>query len=189
MVRIVSLHSNSVRYGCGWVLVAAALIAASGAALAEPAAVLRHGGFQVSVRTLAYDQAASFYLARGLPPALAERYARACVVVVALQSGSAGATISTRLGDWRVRHAGGAGQKVRGRSDWLAELDRANVTPVARMAFEWAQFPEDAELNTGDSIQGMLSMPVSRGRAFSLRVLWRSGGKMHEGSVDTIRCD
>ena len=151
--------------------------------------MFQRNGLQASLRTLGFEQAASFYLARGLPNALAERYARACVILVVMRSSRSDGTISTRLGDWRVRPADGAALRIRGRGDWLAELDRAKVTPEARMAFEWVQFPEDADLHAGDSIQGMLSVPVSRGSVFSLIVRWQSGDDRHEASIDTIRCD
>ncbi len=167
----------------------AALIAAPLAALAQPSMNLRSNGLQLSVRTLGYEQAASFYLARGVPAALVERYARSCVVNVALHSDSSAKTIATRLEDWRVEPEHGTAQKIRGRSDWLRELDQAATGTAARMAFEWAQLPETAELHPGDSIQGMLSVPINRNSAFTLYVRWDSGEKGNEARIQKIRCD
>ncbi len=146
-------------------------------------------GFQASARPLGHDQAASFYLARGVPPHLTERYAGNCVVVVVLHSQLAPANISLRLDDWRVRLADGATQKIRGRKDWLTELDREKVALPARMAFEWAQLPEEAEMNAGDSIQGMLSLPAKRGSVLDLMIRWKSGDDENETTIERIHCD
>lgn len=170
-------------------MAAAVLIAAPASLCAQPVAGISRDGFHVSARTLGYDQAASFYLGRGLPRTLVDRYARECVALVSLNSQVAKASVSVRLGDWRVRPAGGAAQRIRGRSDWLAEFDREGIAPAARMGFEWAQLPEDIDMNAGDSIQGMLSVPISRSSAFDLIVRWQVGEDRHEASIDGIRCN
>jgi hypothetical protein len=173
----------------GFLVAGAVLIATPGALCAQPVATIQRDGFQASVRTLGYDQAASFYLARGLPLPLVERYVRECVVLVAMHSQISAAKVSMRLGDWRVRLADGAAQQIRGRADWLAELDEQGIARSARVAFEWAQLPEDAEFNAGDSIQGMLSVPVARGSAFDLIMRWQVGEDRHEASIEQIRCN
>lgn len=167
----------------------AVAIVIPGTLCAQPAATMQRDGFEASVRTLGYDQAASFYLARGLPLPLVERYARECVVLVSLHSLATAAQISMRLGDWRVRPVGGVAQQIRGRSDWLAEFDEKGISPPARMAFEWAQVPEDADMNAGDSIQGMLSVPISRGSAFDLIVRWQVGKDRREATLERIHCN
>jgi hypothetical protein len=159
------------------------------AARALPATTIWGDGFRASVTTLSYDQAASFYIARGLPLSLIERYVRKCVILVILQNQLSGATIMTKLGNWRVRSAGGIAQQIRGRSNWLAELDEEGIAPAARVAFEWAQLPEEADLYAGDSVQGMLSVPISRGNTFDLIIRWQLGKDRHAVSIKQIRCD
>lgn len=159
------------------------------AARALPATTFRDKGLHVSVRTLNYDQAASFYIARGLPLSLIESYVRKCVILVILQNQHSGATIMTQLSNWRVRSAGGITQQIRSRSNWLAELDGGGIAPAARVAFEWAQLPEDADLYAGDSIQGLLSVPINRGSPFDLIIHWQLGKDRHEVSIRQIRCD
>ncbi len=146
-------------------------------------------GFHVTARTLGYDRAASFYIARGLPLREIEDYVRKCVILVSLQNRHSGAAIMTKLGDWRVRPVGGVAQAIRGRRDWLAELDKKGIASAARIAFEWAQLPDDFNLHPGDSVQGMLSVPVDRGRTFDLIIRWQSGTDRHEASIKQIRCD
>ncbi len=166
-----------------------AMLVAPRNASAQAAEVVGKDGLQASARPLGHDQAASFYLARGMPLQMVERYARNCVVVVVLRSPDVAPKISFRLSDWSVRPAGGTAQKIRGRKDWLAELDNEGITLPARMAFEWAQLPEEADMNPGDSIQGMLSIPVKRGSVFDLVVRWQSGSDEHEAAIERIRCD
>jgi hypothetical protein len=173
----------------GFLMAVAMLIAAPGTVCAQTVFTVERDGFQASVRTLGYDQTASFFLGRGLPPPLADRYARDCVLLVVLHSEVAKASVTVRLGDWRVRAADGAEKRIRGRGDWLAELDREGISRAARIGFEMVQLPEEIDMNAGDSIQGMLSIPVSRGKSFYLIVRWKVGEDAHEASIEGIRCD
>jgi hypothetical protein len=170
-------------------LATALLIAAPASVCAQPVDSIERDGFHASARTLGYEQAASFFLGRGLPQHLTERYARDCVVLVVLNNQVAKTIVSMRLGDWRVRAEGAAERRIRGRSDWLAELDREGITRTARIGFEMVQLPEEIEMNAGDSIQGMLSVPVGRGKAFDLVVRWHIGKDVHEASIERLRCD
>lgn len=165
------------------------LIAATGIACAQPTGALRSGGVDVRVKLLGYDEAASFYIARGLPRPLVERYTRPCVIVVVIRVRDAAPEISVSLGQWRVKAEQAAVQGIRGRSAWLAEFDREGIQWPARMAFEWAQLPEQASLNAGDSVQGMLSLPIARGSPFDLIVRWRASGVESEDSIEKLRCD
>jgi hypothetical protein len=173
----------------GLLMAAAMLVAAPHTVYAQPVDSMQRDGFHASATTLGYDQAASFFLGRGLPPPLADRYARDCVLLVVMHSEVAARSITVRLGDWRVRAADGAEQRIRGRGDWLAELDREGISRAARIGFEMVQLPEEIDMNAGDSIQGMLSVPVSRGKSFDLIVRWKVGEDAHEASIEGIRCD
>ena len=165
------------------------LIATAGIALAQPNGSLRGGSVEVGVKPLGYEEAASFYIARGLPRPLVDRYARPCVVVVVVRAEGSAPEIFFSLGQWRVRAGQAGALAIRGRGEWLAELDREGIPWSPRMAFEWAQLPEQASLIAGDSVQGMLSLPVARGAPFDLVVRWRAAGAAREGSIDQLRCD
>jgi hypothetical protein len=177
----------------GLLIAAAMLIAAPATLCAQSAATVERDGVHATVRTLGYEQAASFFIGRGMAAAQVERYARPCVVLVILHNQAAKAGVSMHLRDWRVRPAGGEtggkAQPIRGRGDWLAELDREGIAPAARIGFEMVQLPEEIDMNAGDSIQGMLSVPAGRGSAFDLVVRWKTGEEGHEVSFDAIRCD
>ncbi|HYL89895.1 MAG TPA: hypothetical protein VEU32_14155 [Burkholderiales bacterium] len=156
---------------------------------AQPPGIAKRDGFRATVKALGHDQAASFYAARQLPIPFVEQYAGACVILVAMQNELADAMTLVRLADWRVRTTTGDVQQIRGRGSWLAELDRQGVSVAARIAFEWAQVPEEVDLGAGDSVQGMLSVPVRRRMPFDLILRWQSGINRHEATIEAIRCD
>jgi hypothetical protein len=166
----------------------AAWSASPGASFAQVPGVISNQALQVSVSSLAYDPAVAFFLGRGLPALLVERYATVCVVSISLRNQATDANLSIRLSDWRVRQAGGVLHPIRGRAAWLAEFDAQGISPPARMAFEWSQLPEVADMSAGDSIQGMLSVPIDRGSTFDLIVRWHSGQDEHQISLEQIRC-
>lgn len=167
----------------------AAAAAIAGASFAQGPVTQRGNGLQASVSALGYEQALSFFVGRGLPTSLMETYARQCVLSVALHNQASDGTVSLRLSDWRVRQAAGVSKVIRGRAGWLATFDGHGLSVPARMAFEWSQLPEEAQMSAGDSIQGMLSVPIARdGSAFDLIVRWRSGKVEHELSIEQIRC-
>jgi len=172
-----------------FLVAAAASLVLPRAMHAQPSHVVQRDGFRATVRTLGYNQAASFYVARRLPNQVVKQYAGACVILVSAQNALADTTISLRLADWRVRTEGGGLQRIRGRSSWLAELDRQGASTASRMAFEWAQMPEEVDLGGGDSVQGMLSVPVARESPFELILHWQSGLNRNEATIRGVRCD
>jgi len=173
----------------GFLLAAVALLVFSRAMQAQPSAIVQRDGFRAVVETMGHDQAASLYAARQLPVPFVEQYVGTCVLLVAMENELADVTTSLRLADWRVRTAGGGVQQIRGRRSWLAELGRQGASVAGRIAFEWAQVPEEVDLGAGDSVQGMLSVPVGRGAPFDLILRWQSGISGHEATINAIRCD
>lgn len=174
---------------------AAALIFAGGTlaltlALAQDARTwsFSHDGFSVTLTPLTYDQAASFFLARGLPQSETERYARRCVLATTLRNERGAGAIGFRSGEWIAGTAGASMQPVRTRVQWLEEFARAAVPEAARIAFEWAQVPDQHEFEPGDWIQGMLAVPVGRGAIFDLKLRWTAGGEEYERWITEMRC-
>jgi len=145
-------------------------------------------GFSVSLTPLSRDQAASFYLARGLPASETERYSRRCVLAATLRNERRSGAIGFRTGEWEAKTAEAPARPVRTRAQWLEEFEAAGVPEAARIAFEWAQVPDQHEFQPGDWIQGMLAVPVDREAIFDLRLRWRAGGKDHEHWLTGLRC-
>lgn len=150
---------------------------------------IRRGGLHLKLETLGYDKVVSFYLGRGLPASSIERYAENCVLLAVLRNARASGKVSSDLRDWSLLVPGESPRHIEGRSGWLAEIDRTQPSQEARMAFEWSQLPEVVNLDPGDSVQGMVSLPVKRGAAFDLVIHWRSGEHNHEERIRRIGCN
>jgi hypothetical protein len=161
------------------------LVTASAASISE----IRRDGLHLKLQSLGYDKVVSFYLGRGLPASSIERYAKNCVLLAALRNDRARGAVSSNLRDWLVLVPGQPPRHVEGRSSWVAELERARPSEEARMAFEWSQLPEVVNLDPGDSVQGMVSLPVKRGVDFELVIHWKSGDRIHEERIRRIGCN
>ncbi len=166
-----------------------------GATLGAPAVAQDAGkwsftrdGFSVTLTPLTHDQAASFYLARGLPASETERYSRRCVLAATLRNERPAGTIGFRSGEWEAKTEDAPARPVRTRAQWLEELEAAGVPQAARIAFEWAQVPDQHEFQPGDWIQGMLAVPVDREAIFDLKLRWRAEGTDHEHWLTGLRC-
>jgi len=164
------------------------MLAAPALAQETDAHEFNRDGFSVSLTPLSHDQAASFYIARGLPRPETERYSRRCVLAATLRNQRPSGAISFRSGEWEARTRGTPARPVRTRAQWLEELEAAGVPEAARIAFEWAQVPDQHEFQPGDWIQGMLSVPVDRETAFDLKLRWRAEGRDHVHWLTGLRC-
>ena len=150
---------------------------------------VRRDGLHLKLQTLGYDKVVSFYLGRGLPASSIERYAKNCVLLAVLRNFRASGNVSSDLGDWLALVPGRPPRQIEGRSYWVAEVERARPSQEARMAFEWSQLPKVINLGAGDSVQGMVSLPVKRGAEFELVIHWKSGDRIHEEHIRRIGCD
>ena len=144
-------------------------------------------GIQVRLTQISPDQARAFYQARGFSAADAERYARECVFMTVVRN-IGDAPIRHRLADWRYVAAGQPPRAIRSKADWERLWKRQGVAESARIAFAWAQFPATQTFAPGDWNQGMTAYSVPRGEAFDLRFVWRSGGTVHTGKLEQVRC-
>ena len=147
----------------------------------------RHG-LHIQVKPLGYNEVVSLYLGRGLEGPVVERFARRCVLRVLLRNADSKLRITTSLNEWFVRASGQSLRRIEGRSHWIAEIERSQPCQEARMVFEWSQLPEVIGLDAGDSVQGLVSVPLQRGIEFDLVVRWRSGGRNYEKSIRRIGC-
>ena len=144
---------------------------------------------QIQVKPLGYDEVVSFYLGRGLEAASVEPYARRCVLRALLRNLGATAKISTKLNEWVLLASGQPPRRIEGRSPWVAAIKNTQPSHEARMAFEWSQLPDVINLDAGDSVQGMVSLPLQRGIEFELVIHWRSGGRTYEQRIRSRGCN
>lgn len=145
-------------------------------------------GLQIQVKPLGYDEVVSFYLGRGLAGTVVERYARRCVLRARLRNVGPTAKISTKLNEWILLASGQPPRPIEGRSHWVAEIEHSHPSQEARMAFEWSQLADAINLDAGDSVQGMIFLPLQRGIEFDLIIHWRSGGRRYEQTIRRIGC-
>jgi hypothetical protein len=144
-------------------------------------------GIQVRLTQISPDQARGFYQARGFSPEAAERYAAECVFMTVVRN-IGGTPIQHRLADWRYEPAGQPPRAIRSKGQWARLWKQQRVPEPARIAFTWAQFPTTQTFAPGDWNQGMTSYSVPRGGTFTLRFVWRTGGKRHSGILEQVRC-
>jgi hypothetical protein len=144
-------------------------------------------GIQVRLTQISPDQARAFYQARGFSTEAAEHYARRCVFMTVVRN-VGDTAIEHRLADWRYRAGGGTAQAIRSKAEWDELWQRLGVDDMARLAFNWAQFPTEQSFAPGDWNQGMTTYDVPRGGAFDLEFAWRTGGETLHGKLEGARC-
>lgn len=133
------------------------------------------------------DQTRSFYIARGFPKAAADRYAEACVFQTILHNNTKDALVRIDLSDWRVLGNSGA-RALRLETEWQTQWEELGVSPSARVAFKWSQFPEKQKHRPGDWFQGMIAAQQSPGAEFDLKVRWYENEDMREAVVRGLKC-
>ena len=146
-------------------------------------------GLRLEAKPLRRAEVVSFYLGRGLTAAAVEPYARNCVVRLVLKNSGTAAGISTTINEWNLLASGRPPRRIEGRSHWVARIDQLRPSLQARMAFEWSQLPDVVQLGAGDSVQGMVSLPLRRGVPFEIVVPWKADGRTFKQSTGRLRCD
>lgn len=144
-------------------------------------------GIQVRLTQISPDQARAFYQARGFSPDATEHYAGECVFMTVVRN-IGDAPIQHRLADWRYESARQPPRPIRSKTEWERIWKQLGASESARIAFTWAQFPSTQTFAPGDWNQGMTSYSVPRGGTFTLRFVWRAGGKTHTGKLEQVRC-
>lgn len=144
-------------------------------------------GATLSLTQILPDQARAFYLNRGFSAEAAEAYAQSCVYMTVLRNDAAPGELDFRLADWHVRHAGQM-RAPKPVDAWMAQWQTLGLSPAARIAFRWAQFPPEQTYAVGEWNQGMLSMMLPPGSRFDLIARWMVAGKSHEGILENVVC-
>lgn len=154
--------------------VGAALVFGAAADAAAPA---------LAVSPLGRDQVVAFYAARGFDAKTLAAYTDACVLSFTLRNES-GQTLRHRLADWTA----GNGVRFHPLADWDAEWERRGAPQSARIAFRWAQFPEDQEFAPGDWIMGMAALERRIAGPFRVVARYADEKGEHEIVTDAVAC-
>lgn len=138
---------------------------------------------ELAVQPLARDQVLAFYGARGFDASALAAYADACVLSFTLRNAGR-QTLRHRLADWTA----GDGVRFRPLAAWDAEWEKRGVPPPARIAFRWAQFPEEQEFAPGDWIMGMAALERRIVGPFRVVARYADEKGEHEIATAAVAC-
>jgi hypothetical protein len=133
------------------------------------------------------DQTRGFFQGRGFPAEAANRLATACVLQTILRN-EGGAPIEVDLADWRISVGDAAPQPLKLTADWQAEWEGMGVAKPARIAFQWAMFPNRQTFQPKDWNMGMIGYPLRPGDRFDLHAQWRQGGEVRTATLPGLEC-
>lgn len=144
-------------------------------------------GVRLVLEPLAPEAVAAFYAARGFPEGVAGRIAGACVLQTRLVNGSS-TPVVVDLGRWRIHPESGGERPLPDRRAWISGFEREGVSPRARIAFEWSQFPWRVELQPGEELRGMIVYGLQPGTVFDVSAPVQAGGRWREARFERVQC-
>jgi hypothetical protein len=132
------------------------------------------------------DQTRAFFLGRGFARAEAEHIASACVFqTVFYNLGEQAVTLD--LAEWQIRTDGQI-KPLKLTADWQRDWEARASPDSARIAFQWALFPNVQEFEPGDWNMGMVTYPVAHGERLDLHLVWHSDETRHAVWLPDLRC-
>ncbi len=132
------------------------------------------------------DQTRAFFLGRGFDSADSDRIAAQCVFQTVFRN-QGDQAVDVDLANWRVRTRGET-RPFRTRAAWQASWEARASPQGARIAFEWALFPETQTFAPGDWNMGMLLYPAAPGDRADLHFTWQAGAERQEGVIEGLIC-
>lgn len=145
-------------------------------------------GVTVSLTQILPDQARAFYVNRGFPLEVTERYATSCVFMTVLRNDTAPGVVHFKQENWLVV-TGSQSQPPLSLDSWMKIWQEYDLEKPALLAFRWAQFPAEHWYEpTGDWNQGMLTTGLPAGSKFKLIAHWDVDHKEYEGVLTDVQC-
>ena len=145
-------------------------------------------GVTVSLTQILPDQVRAFYVNRGFPLEVTERYATSCVFMTVLRNDSAPGVVHFKQENWRVVSADHKQPPI-SLDSWMKIWEAYDLDKPALLAFRWAQFPQEHWYEpVGDWNQGMLTTGLPAGAKFKLMVRWEVAGKEYEEVINDVEC-
>lgn len=138
-------------------------------------------GFSLELIQLPPDFIRAVYAARDLPPAMIEGVARYCTFGTVVRN-ETDLPMSYRVAQWRAVRDDGGRQRLRTKSQWLAEWRKMGVD------FGFSILPDAMTFEVGDWAQGFTTVKLPRGSHFDLIYSWRQYGKTYTGKLPNLVC-
>ncbi|MBI3774742.1 MAG: hypothetical protein HY273_04180 [Gammaproteobacteria bacterium] len=138
-------------------------------------------GISLEIIQLSPEAAQATYSSRDLSPLIYESMRGYCVFGSVVRN-ETDAPLTYRVADWRVVNAGGKAQRLRTKSQWVADWKKQGVN------FGWSILPDDITLEVGDWSLGYSPIKLSPGERFDLIYAWRQHEKSYTGTLQNLAC-
>jgi len=138
-------------------------------------------GISLEIIQLSPEAAQATYSSRDLSPVIYESMRGYCVFGSVVRN-ETDAALTYRVADWRVVGAGGKKQRLRTKSQWVADWKKKGVD------FGWSILPDNITLEVGDWSLGYTPVNVAPGERFDLIYAWRQHGKSFTGTLQNLGC-
>lgn len=138
-------------------------------------------GISLEIIQLSPEAAQATYSSRDLSPLIYESMRGYCVFGSVVRN-ETDAALAYRVADWRYVRAGGKPQRLRTKSQWVADWKQKGVN------FGWSILPDDITLEVGDWALGYSPLKLAPGERFDLIYQWRQHGKSYTGTFQNLAC-
>ncbi len=146
----------------------------------------RADGIQLQQIQRLPDQTRAFFQGRGFTTAEADQIAAHCVFQTIFHNHSA-QPVTLDLAQWRV-NVDGATKPPKLTADWQQDWQARNTPEAARIAFQWALFPNQQTFAPGDWNMGMITYPAPPNSLLDVQFSWQVGETRHNGVLRGLRC-
>ena len=130
---------------------------------------------------LSPEAAQATYSSRDLSPVIYQSMHGYCVFGSVVRNES-DVALTYRVVDWRVVGANRKRQRLRTKSQWVADWKKQGAN------FAWSILPDDITLEVGDWSLGYTPIKVEPGEHFDLIYVWRQHGKSFTGTLQNLVC-
>jgi len=138
-------------------------------------------GISLEIIQLSPEAAQATYSSRDLSPVIYESMRGYCVFGSVVRN-ETDAALTYRVVDWRVVGADGKKQRLRTKSQWVADWKTKGAK------FGWSILPDDITLEVGDWSLGYTPVKIAPGEQFDLIYAWRQHGKSYTGTLQNLAC-
>jgi len=152
---------------------------------------LEDNGMELELIQRLPDQSRAFFQGRGFTSKIADKISKSCIFQVIARNSKEkekGLPITIRLQDWQVVFNKQT-QGIKLKEAWDADWSINEVNQAARIAFRWATFPTEQTFDAGgDYNWGMMSIGLTPGDKFALKVNWKEGTQAKEQWINDLKC-
>lgn len=138
-------------------------------------------GISLEMLQLTQEAAEATYSSRDLSRLIYESMHGYCVFGSVVRN-ETNAALTYHVSDWRVVASDGKKQRLRTKSQWLADWKKKGV------GFSWSILPDDLTLDVGDWSLGYTPIKLSPGENFDLIYTWRQNGKLFTNILRNLSC-